>query len=298
MKYPSFETEIPYSEDSSLNTLSLCLPRPLDDITTSQVWLIYIHGGAWRDPAITASSFHRTQDLLLASPQSPKIAAIASVNYRLSPYPSHCTDPSSPHDPARNARHPDHINDVLSAILYLQETYGFGNRYILIGHSCGATLAFQVAIRRYWGAQYESTLALELNVEPPLAIMGVEGIYDLPALVEEYARESVYRDFITNAFGPNEDTWAEASMTKADFEESWSDGMRAVLVHSKADELVSMKQPKLMLESLKAQGWKEGEEGGRRCEMVELEGLEHDEVWRDGRLLADVIGKTVDSLLG
>ena len=179
--WPKYEKGIPYSEDSSLNTLDICIPRRPSPEDSKRLWIVCIHGGAWRDPEIDASSFETTQDRLLASPLADNITGYASINYRLSPYPSHPTNPSDPSDPARNAKHPDHINDVLTAMLYLQETYHFRDQYILVGHSCGATLALQVAMKRYWGSQYESTFALELNVEPPRAVVGLEGIYDIPS---------------------------------------------------------------------------------------------------------------------
>lgn len=294
--YPKHET-ISYSDDSSLNTISIHLPSPPKPNDPSRLWLIYIHGGAWRDPSISASSFEATQKHLLASRSASNIAGIASLNYRLSPYPHHPSNPSSPHDPARNARHPDHVNDVLAAILHLQETYHFNDRYILIGHSCGATLALQVAMRRYWGSQYESTLALELNVEPPLAIIGSEGIYDIPALVAEYSSIPAYRDFVANAFGPDEATWKGASPSQADFDESWPDGRMVVLMHSVDDELVSLKQPERMLVMLKEQGWEEDEGSQRRVKLVKAQGLKHDEVWQDGEVLAGVSGKVIDELL-
>ena len=280
-EYPKHLTSIPYSEESALNTLEICLPRPLDSSTSTQnLWLIYIHGGAWRDPLITSASFTPILNRLLPSPTtSSHIAGYATLNYRLSPYPSHSSDPSNPSDPSRNARHPDHINDILSALLYLQETYRFSDNYILAGHSVGATLALQVAMKRFWGSQYESTFALELNVVPPVAIVGLEGIYDVPALVSRHAEQPVYRDFVTNAMAPED--WEAASPARhEDFEESWPDGKMVVLAHSPDDGLVEGEQAEGMREVLEAQGF-DGGNGKKRVKMVELKG-EHDEVWQTG----------------
>ena len=274
--YPKFETNIQYSDESSLNTLDICLPRSLDRSNNTNLWIIYIHGGAWRDPSIDSTSFTKTQSNLLASPINNIISGYASLNYRLSPYPSHPTDPSNPSDPARNARHPDHINDVLTAILYLQETYHFEERYILIGHSCGATLAFQTAMKRYWGTQYESTFALSLNVIPPLAIVGIEGLYDLPAFVENHSDQPVYRDFVTNAFGPS--AWREVSPANANFEESWAEGRLVVLAHSMEDSLVEDELWERMQLVLEMQDW---DEEARKVAVFECKG-EHDEVWETG----------------
>lgn len=275
--YPTFEASIPYSDESSLNTLDVCLPRALDQSDSTNLWIIYIHGGAWRDPAISSSSFATTLNKLLVSDINNKISGYASLNYRLSPYPSHPTDPSNPSDPSRNAKHPDHINDILTAILYLQQTYGFEERYVLVGHSCGATLAFQTAMKRYWGEQYESTFALSLNVVPPVAIVGLEGLYDLPLLVSNHEDQPVYRDFVANAFGPS--GWEQVSPASGKYEESWVEGQLVVLAHSKEDSLVEDEQWERMSLVLEMSGWTG--EGETKVFAFEVKG-EHDEVWETG----------------
>lgn len=276
-EYPKHLTSIPYSSESSLNTLDITFPRPPPQTNDTGLWIIYIHGGAWRDPLITAASFTPIQQNLQSSPFAPSITAYATLNYRLSPYPSHPTAPSNPSDPSRNAMHPDHITDVLGALLYLQETYSINDRYVLVGHSVGATLALQVAMKRYWGAQYESSFALELNVVPPLAIVGLEGIYDIPALVSRHADAPVYRDFVTNAMAPAD--WEGASPVNGDYGESWPDGRMVVLAHSPNDGLVEGEQAEGMRRVLAGQGF--GERGERKVRMVELKGG-HDEVWETG----------------
>ena len=288
--FPQYRKDVQYSDESTLNTLQFCIPRPIT-AGLKQVWIVFVHGGAWLDPEIDASSFDKTQELLLQSNEIKHVAGLASINYRLSSYPSHPSDPSNPSDPSRNAKHPDHINDVLTALLHLQETYRFEDRYILVGHSCGATLAFQVAMKRYWGSQYESTFALEMNVVPPLAILGVEGLYDLPALVKYHPNEPEVRDFVVNAFGQNEAVWAAVSPTASDFDDSWQDGRLAVLAHSREDELVEWEQVDHMHKALKMQGFDEVG-GDRRLKCVTLSG-KHDQVWQEGEMLAMAIKATV-----
>lgn len=297
--YPRNFTNIPYSDNSNLNTLSIHLPRHPQPNDPTRLFLIYIHGGAWRDPAILADSFEPTQSRLLANANPDtkhKISGIATLNYRLSPYPSHATNPSNPHDPARNARHPDHVNDVLAAILYLQETYRFGSRYVLVGHSCGATLALQVAMKRFWGSQYDPTSALELNVEPPLAIIGVSGIYDIAGLVDQNASIPAYRDLVVNAMGGERKVWEDASPTKGDYEEGWEEGRLVVLVHSEDDELVGMEQPEAMWKVFGEQGFSEKEGSEKTRKLVKLAGVKHDEVWEDGKVFAEIIARTVEDL--
>ena len=300
-RYPQDLANVPYANTTDLNNLSIHLPRPPVPNDPKRLFLIYIHGGAWRDPAILAPSFASTQSHLLkagSDSTQDSISGIATLNYRLSPYPAHPTDPSNPHDPSRNARHPDHINDVLSAILYLQETYRFGNRYVLIGHSCGATLALQVAMKRFWGSQYDPTSALELNVEPPIAIVGVSGIYDMPRLVDDNAAQPAYRDLVVNAMGSDMKVWDDASPSSGDFEEARQYGRLVVLVHSESDELVGMEQSVIMWKVFGEQGFDDDSKSDRKRKFVKLTGLKHDEVWEDGKEFADILAQTVDEIVG
>lgn len=291
--WPQFRKDTRYSDNSNLNTFQTCIPRPTVSNDRKRLWVIYVHGGAWYDPEQTAATFDKAQSQLLKSPFIENVAGFASINYRLSPAPSHPTNPSNPSDPARNAKHPDHINDLLHAILHLQETYAFRDRYILVGHSCGACLVLQVAMKRYWGSQYGSTLALEMNVAPPLAVVGIEGIYDLPALVNYHDKQPFYRHFTESAFGHSK-TWADASPTRSNLSQSWENGRLVVVAHSREDELVEWEQPDLMLKSLSSQGFKDS--GKRQVKLLELKG-KHDQVWQEGKEVARAIEFTVKELL-
>lgn len=153
-------------------------------------------------------------------------------------------------------------------------------------------------MKRYWGAQYESTLALELNVEPPVAIVAVEGIYDIPDLVERNAAQPAYRDLVVNAFGAERGVWVGASPVNGDYEESWEEGKLLVLVHSEADELVGMEQAEGIWKVFGAQGFSEEVGSERRRKFVKLRDLKHDEVWEDGRELAKIIAEAVEEVVG
>ncbi|KAF2722828.1 alpha/beta-hydrolase [Polychaeton citri CBS 116435] len=298
-EWPKYQHDIQYSTHSRLNTLEICLPRPTSANDRKRLWVIFIHGGAWKDPSINAAnSFKAAQARLLHSGLCEEyIAGFASINYRLSPYPSHERDPSNPSDPARNARHPEHITDVLAALLHLQETFAFEDRYVLVGHSCGATLALQVAMKRYWGSQYESTLALELNVVPPVAMVGLAGLYDLPRLVayHDAKGEAAYRGFVTDAFGNDRDLWRDASPAAAsDFDQSWEDGRLVVIAHSRDDRLVEWEQAELMLRSLEHQGFtKDGT--GKRSSLLKITG-DHDQIWQEGHEVARAIEHAISEL--
>lgn len=295
---------VPYvPEANALQTLEVWIPAQSTDFKVPEaafcpqsegVWIVYIHGGAWRDPRVDASSFELTaMHILSKQDSSNKIAGIASVNYSLSPYPDHQEDPSppkdpkQPFDPSRKAKHPDHINDVLHALAFLQDRAKFGSRYMLVGHSCGATLALQVAMdhQRWAKAPARKTM----KVEKPQYLLGLNGLYDLPGLVHAPGTKHehlipIYQAFIELAFGGDETSWREASPNNIqDWSSEWPDGIEIILGQSKEDTLVPYKQTGDMLKILRATGPK-----GPRALETELVG-DHNVIWQTGSELANVI---------
>ncbi len=161
---------VPYLPDSNrLQNLNLYLPNTPETLAlvgtqarslphpSSQSWPpqyhAHIHGGAWRDPQLTATSIEPTVAHAFSATDVPfPIVAIASINYTVSQFPTRPTlsydaikDNHS--DPAREAVHPQHVSDVLHALALLR-SFGFSDRsYILSGHSCGACLAFQAILQ-------------------------------------------------------------------------------------------------------------------------------------------------------
>lgn len=127
---------------------------------------------------------------------------------------------------------------------------------------------------------------------PPLAVLGIEGLYDLPALVKYHddLKQPIYHNFVESAFGPNATNWAAASPTNADYKSSWQDGKLAVVAHSHEDELVEWDQPELMMKALSSQGF--GDSGNRRGKLIELKG-KHDQVWSNGTEVARAIEWTI-----
>ncbi|MCJ1364075.1 hypothetical protein MMC16_003184 [Acarospora aff. strigata] len=243
----------------------------------------YIHGGAWRDPTISSKSFDPALFFLLDHPVADTIAGFASINYRLSPYPSHQNLPSLPDDAARNAQHPDHIQDVIAALAFLQNEYGFKDRYLLVGHSCGATLAFQVTM-----ARWQSRNAAQFSM--PQGVLGLEGIYDLGALRDTHKNIPMYQEIIENAFG-SENVWADVSPTSGSFLKSWTNGKLAVLAQSVNDELVDQEQLDRMAVVLEV-----NQSPDREDLKLALEG-KHDDVWRNGWELAQSVATALQHLL-
>ncbi|KAF8459006.1 Alpha/Beta hydrolase protein, partial [Terfezia claveryi] len=165
---------VPYNPPSThpFHTLDIWYPNPTD----KALWAIFIHGGAWCDPTQTKTQGHAVLTHLLT--RFPLLNA-ASIDYRLSPHPAHAAV-------GETVNHPAHLEDVQAALKFLNDTYQMRN-YILIGHSAGATLCFQIL-----GSGTPCTELL------PKAVIGLAGIYDLRGLVEEYPD---YRGFVEGAFG-------------------------------------------------------------------------------------------------
>ncbi|EHY57478.1 hypothetical protein HRR90_001333 [Exophiala dermatitidis] len=216
-------------------------------------------------PSPSASPARNIQSVLERRNQA---LAIASLSYRLSSHPSYpetapttttttntATTTSSstsrstnnntnatnnPSYFARDARHPDHLDDICSALALLHETYGLTeDNYMLVGHSCGATLAFQ-ALQRLClspstspsdslspspstqppststntGPPPHNKSPLPLPVPPPTAIVGLAGIYDLRLLLDNHSDtpySDIYASFLEGAFGSDKNDWDRAS---------------------------------------------------------------------------------------
>lgn len=286
----------------------------------------FIHGGAWRDPNITASSFQPTIDALLLSsssssrpstsysststssssknvedsttPSSPldKIAGLASLDYRLSAHPNYPQDPSStPKSKLNNALHPDHVTDVRNGIHLLQSKFSFGSNYVLVGHSVGATLAFQMVMGdSVFQAGSPSKLlrsisslaAASKGITPPTAIVGIAGVYAMRAMVDRHEHPA-YREFVAGALGEDELVWDEVSPAFFDgYRETWTRAEKVVLAYSEEDALVEVEQVRDMKRKL--------EEGvtPKKVEEVRFTGG-HDEVWEKGTQVAELILKVV-----
>ncbi|KAL9020642.1 MAG: hypothetical protein Q9185_002090 [Variospora sp. 1 TL-2023] len=318
---------IPYTSPSlPLRTLDLHIPTTPPQQSPSYT-IIYIHGGAFRDPAITSHSIIPSLPHLFFPSSSSahqntrtRIAAIASINYRLSPYypaSHHPTDHPSraDDDESRNAKWPDHVHDVRAGIEWLlrsdvgrerakkkylapplkeeekeeeeeeeEEAEKKGEGIILVGHSVGATIAFAIALGLD-GIGVEGN-GHEVMVD---AVVGVEGVYDFVALRDAHLESrSVYEEIATGAFGNEESGgWERGNVVKAVGEGKGFRGTEVVVLgHSKGDELVEWGQMKMMDEALREKGWWGGDGGGKvgkgkEVTMMELEGG-HDEIWEKG----------------
>ena len=224
-------------------------------------------------------------DATRTGPSHGNITGLASISYRLSPHPSFPQDPeNTPSYELRVARHPQHVEDVVSALAFLHSRYRFGQRYILVGHSCGATMAFQSVMPR---------VINRTVCPPPTAILGVAGIYDLQLLRDKHADISAYQDFIEGAFGSHGWDAVSPACVKGDagVEGGWKDGRLAVLARSTDDELVDASQGEAMRDTL-ASNWANT---SRLITTLSLRGS-HDDAWKDGEELARAVMFTLDEL--
>lgn len=221
-------------------------------------WHVHIHGGAWRDPNLSSTSIEAAVAHAFSSPDQP-ITAIASINYTLSPFPTHPKQPYDPWgktgstgQPDREAQHPAHIQDVLRAFSLLRTLGLTDDSYILTGHSCGACLAFQATLfpPSHWDARLNDVT----DAPPkPAALCGFNGLYDLIDLVHGLGTSHahlgpVYKDLEDIAFGSDEGKWAAASPARVDpavLSKGVAEGHVAKLVlvdQSAEDQLVPMNE--------------------------------------------------------
>lgn len=192
----------------------------------------------------------------------------ASISYRLSPHPDFDQDSSTPAYRLRNAKNPDHIDDVLLAIQFLHNNFKISDNYILVGHSCGSTLALQTILNR----------PPDCTVPRPQAIIGIAGIYDLRGLRDRNNHPS-YQNFISGAFGEDESVWDSVSPAKSNLlEHLWPEGKLIILVSSSGDKLVEAEQIEVMEQALSI------------CKNLRVEiwknllVCDHDEIWQSDEL--------------
>jgi len=121
----------------------------------------------------------------------------------------------------------------------------------------------------------------------PVAALSLCGIYDFAALRDAHlSHRQVYDEFITAAFGPEEDGGWERGNTKTGFSEKVE---IVVLAHSKTDTLVEWEQTEAMRESLRAMGSR------AKGVVMEVKG-DHKEIYEKGDEVARAVEETVGHL--
>jgi kynurenine formamidase len=238
----------------------------------------YIHGGAWRDPRLTAADFQPSVDRIRMAGSfiDETVQGFVSIDYRLSPHPEFPQDSATPSSDLRVAQHPDHIQDIRSALDFVQTKYDISDNYVLVGHSAGATLAFQLLMG-------DSVLAGQplQEVLLPKAIIGISGIYGLVDI--DTRHDGQYAGFISAAFGEDKAKWATASPVQfnGNFREKWPNGALIMLAWSPEDTLIDEPEIDNMTTKLR--------NDGIRTEVCKTLVGDHDDVWRNGRQLARLV---------
>lgn len=258
----------------------------LDVADKAKYWIIFIHGGAWRDPRVTHQVFKPSISRILESSSDPAsngaglgIAAFASIDYRLSPHPDFPQDPATtPKDQLRVAIHPDHLDDVRAALAFLQREFGFGKRYVLLGHSAGGCLAYQLLASA--PPSSEAPKGKRGDPELPAAVLGIEGIYDMTGLNARVGGD--YSGFLCAAFGPPA-AWDQAAPMKFPGSYRGRFAGLAALAHSPDDELVDMPETDGMEERLRGDIDEE-----KLVVFKDLKG-KHEEIIEDGSDVARVV---------
>ncbi|CDK27745.1 unnamed protein product [Kuraishia capsulata CBS 1993] len=225
------------------------------ETSRSEYSLVCIHGGAWRDPNNTYADY----DILVSkidkgldelSGTKNDVLDVYSIDYRLSP----------------EAKHPDHLMDILAALRAIHQKDS--KPLVVIGHSVGATLLLQ-------SLTYDSLLPLNETSTPhdsskevlttsliqnwsnelptiKIAILA-DGIFNVQAMLEEYPS---YISFVSGAFKSKSDwetksTCLVTSLSKAS-KQTLDSLKKIIIVHSTQDELLSLQQPNLFLDWVRA----------------------------------------------
>lgn len=225
--------------------------------------IVFIHGGAWRDPNNTYLDFNELVGHLL------KKYNLIGINYRLSP----------------EHKHPDHLVDVVTAIAKIQAIVGSHSDYSFVGHSVGATLLLQLLnyqdIITLGHAGHDESHENAICSLPKLllnihSIFFVDGIYDIKDLIAEYG--APYKGFVDSAF-QDEKYYLEASQMTWSLSKTFDYAFRPVIIQSTQDELLTSRQSEAFFEFLKKRDipveclsgdWGKHEEVYRRRELAEI----------------------------
>lgn len=239
----------------------------------------YIHGGAWRDAKRSALDFVPTIKHLLSS-DGPKeaIRGFASIDYRLSP-----SSPDAANSENRDVQHPDHIIDVRTALRLLNAKYNIDDKYILIGHSAGATLTFQLLM-----GETALRCRVDESAPKPAAAVGLSGIYDMVNLNKRFGDN--YAGFLGAAFGDDRQLWVEASPAqyRGNYSKSMSAGRPFMLATSPEDSLIDVPEMDSMIRKLEADGLEP--------EVVRNLHGDHDDIWSGGSQIAALVFRVLPQL--
>jgi hypothetical protein len=132
------------------------------------------------------------------------------------------------------------------------------------------------------------------DFSPPEVVVGVAGIYDLRLLRNKNSHPA-YQEFLVAAFGDDEPMWDVASPARQPFP-PWKVGKLIVLVTSSGDELVDPTQIDAMARTLEMYDY-----NNKDIKVEVWKGwvdMTHDEIWKGGVGLGEIIGRTLREFFG
>ncbi|PHH77788.1 hypothetical protein CDD82_3355 [Ophiocordyceps australis] len=282
-----FQT-MPYGEAKHQEVGVLENNSAQQNTTSQQYWLVFIHGGAWREDNDGVNGFLPSVQKILKSKDVPQssIRGFASIDYRLSPCNEQDQQKGKKQCPEGSiVDHPAHILDVRAGLNELQQKLKMDSNYILMGHSAGATLAFQVLMGKDVLNGQDSP-----DVPLPAAIVGMAGIYDFPQLLNDFTRP-FYNLFVTDAYGADKKVQDQVSPSKftGNYKQAWPGDNLVMLAQSPTDGIVNFAQRDNMQAKL--------EQDGFTVSLQELEG-DHHKVWREGSQTAQLTAQILGQLSG
>lgn len=258
--------------------------------------ILFIHGGAWRDPNNTFDDFEDMVNQIKKNSKSSSINLVG-INYRLSP----------------EVKHPIHLWDILQGIEYLANEYGI-HELLIVGHSVGATLIMQllsyekiledgcricqedISTKDYVNARIAhfpteeqlKRLKRSLDTIRLGTLYFIDGIYDMVELIIEYGDS--YKSFVDQAFTSTKSYTEASQLTSTTMssdkipcfnrqENGANNLVKFVVVHSLQDELLSLNQANLFRQFFSKNNipsklftgeWGQHEEVYRRQEVTQI----------------------------
>ncbi|KAJ3104188.1 Glucan 1,3-beta-glucosidase 3 [Phlyctochytrium planicorne] len=247
--------------------IDLYQAKDLQDDKHGQSLLIFLHGGAWRTNTRSDPDFQYIGETLSTKHK----IHVAIVGYRLSTFDKESGVPK--------VQHPAHVNDVASGIAWILASVAHElkvgskealeanrvlfranlSKIIIVGHSAGAQLGGLLALKpsllrrpleeRFEGWGVTDYKKIESLLSLISGYVGCEGIYDIPALVEEYPD---YKGFVVQAFGEMEHgKWHDGSPARTTPETGYIKRAHLVL-QSAGDDLLTPQQSLIWVKHLKA----------------------------------------------
>lgn len=154
-----------------------------------------------------------------------------------------------------------------------------------MGHSAGATLTYQLLMG---DAALAGQVAMPVSL--PRAAIGISGIYDLNGLVRRFegVHGGIYRNFVTGAFGSDEELWKTVSPVNNPSKYIWPGVALAMLAWSPDDTMIDEPEIDCMMRKLEA-------DGAHLTVVKDLNG-DHEVVWEQGQQIVRLVAEAIEHI--